>query len=188
MANVLSGARAKLIVNGNEIGYASNVSASEQIALQRVDVLGDIDSKEIVPVGRAVSVQAAFVRISGQSLKDLGLIPRGGTVEVIDDPRQIERAELVLEFLQDLREKVVIGRTSTGAVREFQLRMRVRFRVRNREGIERIPEQELEQRRDITFNESFVLSKSAEENLLYANMQTEMVQQILRRLAALPAV
>ena len=57
MANVLSGARAKLIVNGNEIGYASNVSASEQIALQRVDVLGDIDSKEIVPVGRAVSVQ-----------------------------------------------------------------------------------------------------------------------------------
>jgi LPS-assembly lipoprotein len=66
--------------------------------------------------------------------------------------------------------------------------MRVRFRVRNREGIERIPEVELEQRRDITFNESFVLSKSAEETLLYANMQTDMIQQILRRLAALPAV
>jgi len=144
-------------------------------------------------LSRPTSYPFRTIHIVGSALSPLGTetqrqLQAGGTVEVIEDPRQIERAELVLEFLQDLREKVVIGRTSTGAVREFQLRMRVRFRVRNREGIERIPEQELEQRRDITFNESFVLSKSAEENLLYANMQTEMVQQILRRLAALPAI
>lgn len=101
MANVLSGARAKLIVNGNEIGYASNVSASEQIALQRVDVLGDIDSKEIVPVGRAVSVQAAFVRISGQSLKDLGLIPRGGTVDVINFP------EITMEVYDQVSDQLI---------------------------------------------------------------------------------
>jgi LPS-assembly lipoprotein len=108
-----------------------------------------------------------------------------GVVEVITDPRQIERADLVLEVLQELREKVVVGRTSTGAVRENQLRLRVRFRVRNREGIERIPDTELVQLRDITFNESFVLAKSSEETLLYANMQADMIQQILRRLAAL---
>lgn len=84
MANVLSAPRAKLIIDGNEIGYASNISATENIALQRVDVLGDIDSKEIVPVGRSVSVQAGFVRISGESLKDLGMIPRGGTLEVLN--------------------------------------------------------------------------------------------------------
>jgi LPS-assembly lipoprotein len=144
-------------------------------------------------LSRPASYPFRTLHIAGSSLSSLALetqrqLQVGGTVEVITDPRQIERAELVLEFLQDLREKVVIGRTSTGAVREFQLRMRVRFRVRNREGIERIPEVELEQRRDITFNESFVLSKSAEETLLYTNMQTEMVQQILRRLAALPSV
>jgi len=86
MAEVLSAPRAKLIVDGNEIGYASNVSATENIALQRVDVLGDIDSKEIVPVGRSVTVQAGFVRISGESLKDLGLIPRGGTIDVLTFP------------------------------------------------------------------------------------------------------
>ena len=108
-----------------------------------------------------------------------------GVVEVITDPRQIERADLVLEVLQELREKVVVGRTSTGAVRENQLRLRVRFRVRNREGIERIPDTELVQLRDITFNESYVLAKTTEETLLYANMQTDMIQQILRRLAAL---
>jgi LPS-assembly lipoprotein len=87
-----------------------------------------------------------------------------------------------------MREKVVVGRTSTGAVRENQLRLRVRFRVRNREGIERIPETELVQVRDITFNESYVLAKTAEETLLYANMQTDMIQQILRRLAALQQI
>jgi LPS-assembly lipoprotein len=144
-------------------------------------------------LSRPTSYPFRTLYIVGGSLSQLGAeiqrhLQTGGAVEVITDPRQIERAELVLELLQDFREKVILGRTSTGAVREFQLRMRVRFRVRNREGIERIPEVELEQRRDITFNESFVLSKSAEEILLYANMQTEMAQQILRRLAALAAV
>lgn len=83
---VFSGARAKLIINGNEIGYASGVSASEQIALQRVDVLGQIDSKEIVPVSRVVSVQANFVRITGEGLKDLGIVPTGGTASVLNFP------------------------------------------------------------------------------------------------------
>ncbi len=142
---------------------------------------------------RPTSYAFRTLHIAGSSLSPLAAemqrqLQLGGAVEVITDPRQIERADLVLEFLQDFRERVILGRTSTGAVREFQLRMRVRLRARNREGIERIPEVELEQRRDITFNESFVLSKSAEEALLYANMQTEMVQQILRRLAALQEI
>jgi LPS-assembly lipoprotein len=38
--------------------------------------------------------------------------------------------------------------------------------------------------RDISFNESAVLAKEAEEGLLYRDMQTDMVQQLLRRLAA----
>tara|TARA_Y100000114_G_scaffold152868_1_gene171892 strand:- start:453 stop:869 length:417 start_codon:yes stop_codon:yes gene_type:complete len=86
MAEVFSGARAKLIVDGAEIGFATGVSASEQIQLQRVDVLGNIDSQEIVPVGRVVSVQADFVRITNQSLNDLGIMPRGGTTDVINFP------------------------------------------------------------------------------------------------------
>ena len=83
---VFSGARAKLIIDGTEVGYASGVSASEQILLQRVDVLGDIDSKEIVPVGRSVSLQADFVRITGESLRSLGIVPTGGTLDVINFP------------------------------------------------------------------------------------------------------
>lgn len=86
MADVFSGARAKLIVNGTEIGFATGVSASENIQLQRVDVLGNIDSQEIVPVNRVVSVQADFVRITNESLNELGIMPRGNTIDVLNFP------------------------------------------------------------------------------------------------------
>lgn len=41
------------------------------------------------------------------------------------------------------------------------------------------------QQRDITFNESAALAKEAEEILLYRDMQNDIVQQMLRRLAAI---
>jgi len=43
---------------------------------------------------------------------------------------------------------------------------------------------ELLQQRDISFSETAVLAKEAEEALLYRNMQTDIVQQLMRRLAA----
>jgi LPS-assembly lipoprotein len=38
--------------------------------------------------------------------------------------------------------------------------------------------------RDVTYNDAEILAKEAEEQLLFRDMQTDMVQQILRRLAA----
>ena len=108
-----------------------------------------------------------------------------GQVEVITDPRQIERAEVIFDQLFELREKVVVGRTSTGAIREFQLRLRYRFRVRSRNGIELIPDTEIVQTRDINFNETGALSKESEEALLYKDMENDLVLQLQRRLAAI---
>jgi LPS-assembly lipoprotein len=106
-------------------------------------------------------------------------------VEVITDPRQIERAEVIFDQLFEQREKVVVGRTSTGAIREFQLRLRYRFRVRSRTGIELIPDTEIVQARDINFNETGALSKESEEALLYKDMENDLVLQLQRRLAAI---
>jgi len=93
--------------------------------------------------------------------------------------------QVVFELIEELREKVVVGLNSAGQVREFQLRSRIRFRVRNPRGAELIPETELEQHRDITFNEAAVLAKEAEESLLYRDMQGDLVQQLMRRMAAI---
>lgn len=109
-------------------------------------------------------------------------------VKVITDSRQINEAQVVLDVLADQREKVVLSLNAAGQVREFQLRMRFRFRLRTLAGKELIPDTEIAQQRDISFNESAVLAKEAEENLLYRDMQSDIVQQIMRRLAAVTAL
>jgi len=77
-----------------------------------------------------------------------------------------------------------VGRTATGAIREFQLRLRYRFRLRTQGGKELIPDTEVVLTRDINFNETGALSKESEEALLYRDMENDLVQQIQRRLAA----
>jgi LPS-assembly lipoprotein len=119
--------------------------------------------------------------VFGQELKRN--ISASGRVEVITDPKQLERADVIFDLLQELPEKVILSRTSAGAVREFQLRFRIRFKLRTRDGIELIPDTELVQERDISFNETAALSKETEEGLLYRDMRFDLVQQVLRRLA-----
>lgn len=107
-----------------------------------------------------------------------------GTVRVLSDPRDIAKADVVLDVLTERREKVVVSRNSSGQVREFQLRMRFSFKLRTPQGKELIPATEILQQRDISFNESAVLAKESEEALLYREMQSDIVQQLMRRLAA----
>ncbi|MBC7444761.1 MAG: hypothetical protein H7273_04705 [Polaromonas sp.] len=111
-----------------------------------------------------------------------------GRVRVIVDARRLAEAQVVLEVLQDQREKVVLSLNSAGQVREFQLRLRFSFRLRTLAGKELIPVSEIALQRDISFNESAVLAKEAEEGLLYRDMQSDIVQQILRRLAAVTSL
>jgi LPS-assembly lipoprotein len=110
------------------------------------------------------------------------------SVTVIGDAARADPAQVVLDVLADQREKVVVGLNASGQVREFQLRTRFRFWLRTPQGKELIPETELLQQRDISFNESAVLAKETEENLLYRDMQTDLVQQLMRRLAALKTI
>ena len=105
-------------------------------------------------------------------------------VKVITDARLINEAQVVLDVLLDQREKVVLSVNASGQVREFQLRLRFGFKLRTLDGKELIPATEIALQRDISFNESAVLAKEAEEALLYRDMQSDVVQQIMRRLAA----
>ena len=108
-----------------------------------------------------------------------------GRLRVLPVGADVKGARVVIDMPVETREKVVVGLTASGQVREFQLRSRVKFRVRTPEGKELIPETELLQQRDISFNEAAVLGKEAEEGLLYRDMQADLVQQLMRRLAAL---
>ena len=111
-----------------------------------------------------------------------------GKVRVITDAQQINQAEVILDVLQDQREKIVVGVNASGQVREFQLRIRFQFKLRGATGKELIAPVEIFQQREIAFNESAALAKEAEEGLLYREMQNDIVQQIMRRLAAVTAL
>lgn len=108
-------------------------------------------------------------------------IQSGTHTTVIDDQK---KAEAVLEFSQELREKLILSLATTGRVREYQLRYSVSFRVHDGKGGEFLPTNTVRLTRDISFNDSEVLAKESEEQLLYRDMQFDMVQQIMRRLAA----
>lgn len=108
-----------------------------------------------------------------------------GTVTVSDT--QVA-AQVILDVTNEQREKIVVGLNASGQVREFELRIRVHFRLRTQDGKELIPDSEIVQRQDISYNESAALAKEQEEQLLYKSIQTDIVQQLMRRLAAVKTI
>lgn len=111
----------------------------------------------------------------------------GSAVRVLAANEPLSQAQLVLTVASEARERVVVGVNSSGQVRELQLRMRVRVQLRTAQGKDIIEGDDIAQQRDISYSESAALAKEAEEALLYRDMQSDIVQQILRRLAAVQA-
>jgi LPS-assembly lipoprotein len=115
--------------------------------------------------------------------QDLRLSLDGGGVRVLDERMAREQADVVLELLGEQRQRVVVGRSATGQVREMQLRIVMRFRLFTPQGVELIPETEITQQRDISYTETQALAKEGEEALLFRDMQADLVQQLMRRLS-----
>ncbi len=103
------------------------------------------------------------------------------TTQVVESPAQ---AQVVLESLADTREKSVVASTAVGQVREVQLRARFHFRLRTPQGRELIPDTEILLSRDMSYSETAALAKEQEEALLYRAMQSDIVAQVMRRLAS----
>ena len=100
----------------------------------------------------------------------------------------VSQAEVVLEAIADSRDKGVVASTTAGQVREVQLRSLLTFRLRTPAGKELIPSTEIALTRDMTYNERDALAKDQEEELLYRAMQSDIANQVLRRLAAVQSL
>ena len=110
-----------------------------------------------------------------------------GTVTVLPDA-ELEHAEVVFDMLGERRDRVVLSTNAAGQVREMQLLLNIRFRLRTPAGKEVLGPSEISQSRDITYNETNALAKEGEEKLLYNDMTTDIVQQTLRRLGAVKSL
>ena len=105
----------------------------------------------------------------------------GTHAKVVDDPKN---AQAIMQFTEETKQKEILSLTSAGRVREFRLRYRVGFRVHDGKSGEYVPQQTIVLFRDVSFNDSDILAKETEEQLLFRDMQQDMVQQIMSRLAA----
>lgn len=102
-------------------------------------------------------------------------------VRVLDAP---DKAQVVLHAMEDQRERSAVATTSAAQVRELQLRLKLIFRAHTPGGRELIARSELLLLRDMNYSENAALAKEFEESEIFREMQTDLVGQVLRRLAA----
>jgi len=108
-------------------------------------------------------------------------IQSGSATRVVDDPKA---AEAQLLFSEETRIKEILALSTAGRVREYRLIYRVGFRVGDGKGGDFVPPSTVTLTRDVTYDDAVALAKETEEQQLYRDMQADMVQQIMRRLAA----
>ena len=111
-----------------------------------------------------------------------------GSTEVVNTK---DGADAVLEVLTDPernRTKTILSLNKNGRVQEYQLGYSINFRVVDKAGNQLLAPTTISLVRPITFDESQVLAKETEEAALYRDMRNDLVQQIMRRLAAIKPV
>ncbi len=127
------------------------------------------------------------LHIQGVSMRQgLGLelkrtLRRNG-VNVIDD--YIEGAA-ILSFLSNRYERHVLSVGGNAKVSEYELILDVVFQLTDNQQNILIDNEHLEARRDYQFDQEQVLGRDVEERLLREEMDDQISQAILRRLAAL---
>ena len=95
----------------------------------------------------------------------------------------VASAELVLQALSESRERSIVAQTAAAQVRVLQLRLRFEFRVQTPAGRELVPLTQLALARDMTYNETYALAKEQEQDELFREMQADIAEQVIRRLA-----
>jgi hypothetical protein len=79
---------------------------------------------------------------------------------------------------------VILSVSGTGRVSELRLLYRYAYRITDDKGRDLVPPGSVELFRDLTYDDSNVLAKQQEESLLWRDMESDLVQLLMRRLAA----
>jgi LPS-assembly lipoprotein len=108
-------------------------------------------------------------------------IEASSATRVVDSPQD---AQAILTITTDSQTKNILSLNTSGRVREYELVRTFGFRLHDKTGQDWLPPSQFFIRRDIAFNDSAILAKEAEEVNIVRDMQNDLAQQLLRRLAA----
>ncbi|MBQ0934007.1 LPS-assembly lipoprotein LptE [Ideonella paludis] len=130
------------------------------------------------PLGvRSVALQG-FAPQSEMAAAVRRALPR--EVRVVTSPAQ---AELLISARDDRFERSVVSSTAAGQVREFRLRVSLRFSLSTGQGKLLLPDTVLEQTRDMSTIETAALAKEVEQDALLLEMRDDLARQLLRMAA-----
>lgn len=94
-------------------------------------------------------------------------------------------AEAILRLGTEARSKTILSLSGAGRVTEYRLGLRLGYSVAGRDGRALAAPENIELVRDMTYDDSQLLAKGAEEQLLYRDMEDNAAQRIVRRLQAI---
>lgn len=92
-------------------------------------------------------------------------------------------ADASLEILERERERETLSLSTAGRVREYALFYTFRFQVKDKENHILLDPIEIRLRRTLTYSESQAYAKDKEEEMLYEDMENDVMLQVIRRLA-----
>jgi LPS-assembly lipoprotein len=95
----------------------------------------------------------------------------------------IQAAEAVFREIDYRTDRIIAAINAQGRAREYQLRLHYTFRVEDNKGAPLTPVNEIILTREVTYDDNQLLAKDQEENFLWQDMNKDLVQQVLRRLA-----
>ena len=119
---------------------------------------------------------------TGDSVIGAGLkrnIRSSGGTRLADNAKD---AEAIFLPRGEAREAQILSLSSSGRVRERRLRYRYAYRIVDGQGRDLVPPGVVELTRDATYADSDALAKTQEEELLWRDMENDLVQQLMRRL------
>jgi len=91
-------------------------------------------------------------------------------------------AEAVLKLAPEGRSKAILSLSGAGRVTEYRLGLHLSYSVSGRDGRVLAEAETIELSRDMTYDDTLLLAKGAEEQLLYRDMEDSAARRIMRRL------
>ena len=117
--------------------------------------------------------------VVGASLKRA--IRGSGSTRLVDTAKEAQATFLPTA---EAKEAIILSLSNAGRVREKRLRYRYGYRIVDNKGRDLVLPGVIELNRDLSYADSDVLAKTQEEDLLWRDMENDLVQQLMRRLAA----
>ena len=133
----------------------------------------------------AADISFSSIHIQGSTLIITKNLKKSLTLNGVKVLDTADNAELLLEMVGEESEKRILSLAGTGKVSEFELYYRVHYRTRLAGEALWSQVQTVEARRDYSYDDTQLLAKQGEEKRLNEDMQSSVMNALVRRLSAL---